>query len=1098
MKRFTVLMVALMIIFQSIVTVGANNTEAYNGTDEPILSVMMLDNDERGTGYIPADIEFPVQPPRAVPHVDFPAQFPSGVTYQSNSLTLDILNRYHTVRDQGQSSLCWAFAAISAIEASTFRATGQRVQFSVNHLAHAMATQSGHSGFGTGSPNKGGNTHMVSLYASRGAFNGMVLEADDPFRGTPSARSVAQNLADRRTWTVEGIYHLSTGSANMASVDDIKAAILEFGAVTTTMQISGGITIPMAASVWNNTYRAFHTRGTASNHLVVIVGWDDNFPRERFGTTRPTNNGAWLVKNSWGPSWGFGGYFWMSYETATVGRSTATAAFEPARLMTDLDFNKNIHHYTALVGNGRTWPGANQGDYLGTNIFTVGSTDEILKQVRVYVWSAPQNNIPIYLTTNVTNNSQIADNLANGSPIATFDANHVGIHTINIPAGHVIEANSRFAVSVPFYNNSLTLRDRRGRLAGASFRGTRANPTRADIGDRAQSFSGTPALTVDIIPVTLPTGQVVTPVRLTELTANGIANEELTTELIFTFDRDISLTTNDITITGSNVTRGILEQIDSRTYRLPVTGNFAQGTIATVTVNYSGRLINSARMVTLHRPIASSTDVTFNNLFLNTGSGTANTSDTTIIWAAFSPDPRLAALGGRLDNPFVSATGARILDIQRHGNLAWAGGFVYSFRIDNITVGQGEHVTIHVTNPPGINITPSSQSIPINRNMNVITNWTGAVANGISDEVTTTEIILEFNRGIGLTADQITVTGATVESLIPMNSEHRGYRLGVRNITVPNGDYVTISFNNLITTVNPATRDVRVFVASGLDWSVLNSVIAEAESKVQYAYTPQTWTQMQMRLNAAISARSTPNISQAGIDEAETNLRSAISALEPIPIEPELDWSALDNAIAGAELLDQDNYTASSWAQMQMRLNVAIVARSTPNISQAGIDEAESNLRSAISALEPIPIEPDLYWSALDNAIAEAELLDQSDYTVRSWAQMQMRLNAAITMRNAPNTSQAGIDEAESNLRSAISALEPIPIEPELDWSALDNAIAEAELLDQSDYTVRSWTQMQMRLNAAITVRNTPNTSQAGIDEAENNLRSAIFALVIN
>ena len=90
-----------------------------------------------------------------------------------------------------------------------------------------------------------------------------------------------------------------------------------------------------------------------ANHAVVIIGWDDNYPKENFlDGHQPPENGAWLVRNSWGSgecdfpdrgemNWGIpvqkkdengklvfdengdpvmvgSGYFWLSYYDRSI------------------------------------------------------------------------------------------------------------------------------------------------------------------------------------------------------------------------------------------------------------------------------------------------------------------------------------------------------------------------------------------------------------------------------------------------------------------------------------------------------------------------------------------------------------------------------------------------------------------------------------------------------------------------------------------------------------------------------------------------------------------------------------------------------------
>jgi hypothetical protein len=47
------------------------------------------------------------------------------------------------------------------------------------------------------------------------------------------------------------------------------------------------------------------------DHALLIIGWDDN--------AENTGQGAWLIKNSWGDTWGFNGFGYVGYQTNSIG-----------------------------------------------------------------------------------------------------------------------------------------------------------------------------------------------------------------------------------------------------------------------------------------------------------------------------------------------------------------------------------------------------------------------------------------------------------------------------------------------------------------------------------------------------------------------------------------------------------------------------------------------------------------------------------------------------------------------------------------------------------------------------------------------------------
>ena len=282
---------------------------------------------------------------------------------------------------------------------------------------------------------QGGNREMAMAYLSR--WSGPVNEGDDIAFNLPNpGASTNGYMPDKIRKHVQDTLYIE--SRDIAAM---KKAIREYGAVITTLYWDFFYYNSVQSS-YNYNIPDNPKYNILPNHSVTLVGWDDHYSKNNFSPAA-ASDGAFIVKNSWGGSWGNHGYFYLSYKDTMFG--TENYAF------TRIDSTGNyyrVYQYDTLGWVG-SYGATGSNTCWFSNVFAAPKQNETLSAVGFYT-TAPGASYAVFVAKSV---SGAPPSFAGATPVATGTQAYAGYHTVDIKAA-ALTSSSKFAVAIKITNPS--------------------------------------------------------------------------------------------------------------------------------------------------------------------------------------------------------------------------------------------------------------------------------------------------------------------------------------------------------------------------------------------------------------------------------------------------------------------------------------------------------------------------------------------------------------------------------------------------------------------------------------------------------------------
>lgn len=357
---------------------------------------------------------------------------------------------YPAARDQNPYGTCWAFATIGAAEFDLINkgqvsrdidlSELQLAYFTFNFAQDPLGGTKGdiaqyyNENTDTEYLNYGGNYEMAVRRLAQ--WSGVTGETEVPY--SSAAQTITGGLDETYAYQYDTAHLENAWLINIhQNTAEVKRQIMEHGAVGVmyTHYYNGAT----HGADYNAYYDTAATTGGGGVHAVMIVGWDDAYSRDNFlRGEKPSTDGVWLIRNSWGS---YFDYFWMSYETYTL----ADTAW-----VLDLSTEDGYDNNYQLDGGLQTYP--SQSGSTVANVFTVsekeGAGSESLEAVSLSLTHAADVSYTIDIYTGLTNRYNPTSGTKQEGASVSGQTSYAGVYTIPLNQTVQLDPGTKFSVVV--------------------------------------------------------------------------------------------------------------------------------------------------------------------------------------------------------------------------------------------------------------------------------------------------------------------------------------------------------------------------------------------------------------------------------------------------------------------------------------------------------------------------------------------------------------------------------------------------------------------------------------------------------------------------